>query len=174
MVAEPNPRWSRGRRQSCDAPPRDGTSPVGSCPLTCTPMKTLILAAGRFGQDLKKSIGDGRDPRLDIFELARELRADVIDFNDAETRLPWVRRLGKGTLGLSLGVAVLGYKERHNYDAILTTGEDIGLPLAAMLKKSSAKCAHTLIAHTLFPRKKRIFFSRLLNVESRIDRILAS
>jgi len=136
-------------------------------------MKTLILAAGRFGQDLKKSIGDGRDPRLDIFELARELRADVIDFNDAETRLPWVRRLGKGTLGLSLGVAVLGYKERHNYDAILTTGEDIGLPLAAMLKKSSAKCAHTLIAHTLFPRKKRIFFSRLLNVESRIDRILA-
>src|SRR5262249_5583176 len=70
------------------------------------------------------------------------------------------------------GVAYLGYRERDRYDAILTTGEDIGLPLASLLKTSSARCSHTMIAHTLFPAKKRVFF-QYLRVESRIDRILA-
>ena len=135
-------------------------------------MKTLILAAGRFGFEMRQRIAAGREPRLDVFELEERLDADVIDYFAAErSRHPAVQ-LALRTLGPSAGVAMLGYQARHDYDAILTTGEDIGLPLAALLKTSRARCSHTMIAHTLFPKKKRVFFE-ILQVADRIDRILA-
>lgn len=135
-------------------------------------MKTLILAAGRFGFEMRQRIAAGREPRLDVFELEERLDADVIDYFAAErSRHPAVQ-LALRTLGPSAGVAMLGYQARHDYDAILTTGEDIGLPLAALLKTSRATCSHTMIAHTLFPKKKRVFF-QVLQVADRIDRILA-
>lgn len=135
-------------------------------------MRTLILAAGRFGDAARQAISDGREPRLDVFELAKQLNADVIDFLDVErSSHPVVRGVSKA-LGLSAGVAQLGYLRRHDYDAMLTTGEDIGLPLAVLLKTSRARVSHTMIAHTLFPTKKRVFF-QYLKAASHIDRILA-
>lgn len=135
-------------------------------------MKTLILAAGRFGEAMKREILAGREPRLDVFEIADRLGADVIDYLDVDrSRLPAVR-LAARMLGPSPAVAYLGYAARNRYDAILTSGEDIGLPLASLLKASGARCSHTMIAHTLFPAKKQIFF-RYLRVQSRLDRILA-
>jgi hypothetical protein len=47
-------------------------------------MKTLILAAGRFDDELKAQIADDREPRLDIFELATRLGADFVDFRAAD------------------------------------------------------------------------------------------
>ena len=123
-------------------------------------MRTLILAAGRFGDEMREKIQGGREPRLDVFEIATALGADVIDYLEADRAASWVSR----TAGASAGVAYLGFQARNRYDAILTTGEDIGLPLSAMLKASSARCSHTMIAHTLFPAKKRAFF-RYLRVQ---------
>src|SRR6478736_1923089 len=133
-------------------------------------MRTLILAAGRFGDDMRRAIASGREPRLDVFELAKSLDADVLDYLDVEqSSNPVVRGVAK-TLGLSAGVAQLGFRARGHYDAILTTGEDIGLPLAMLLKSVSAPLSHTMIAHTLFPFKKRAFFK--LGVASYLDRVL--
>jgi glycosyltransferase involved in cell wall biosynthesis len=135
-------------------------------------MRTLILAAGRFGDAARSAIAAGREPRLDVFELAKTLDADVIDFLDVEASThPIVKAITK-VAGLSAGVAQLGLMRRDSYDAMLTTGEDIGLPLALLLKGSRAKVSHTMIAHTLFPPKKRVFF-QYLKVASHIDRILA-
>jgi glycosyltransferase involved in cell wall biosynthesis len=134
-------------------------------------MRTLLLAAGRFGDAMRAEIDTGREPRLDVFTIASKLGADVVDFLDVDrSRMPSVK-LAARTLGSSAAVAVLGYRERHRYDAILTTGEDIGIPLAALLLTSSASCSHTMIAHTLFPLKKRVFF-QYLRVQSRIDKLL--
>jgi glycosyltransferase involved in cell wall biosynthesis len=135
-------------------------------------MKTLILAAGRFGEAARKSIAEGREPRLDVFELAARLGADVIDFLDADRSTRPLVKLTARALGASAAVAELGFRERRRYDAFLTTGEDIGLPLALLLKAASADNSHTMIAHTLFPRKKRVFFQPL-GVASHIDRVLA-
>ncbi|HET9958308.1 MAG TPA: glycosyltransferase family 4 protein [Polyangiaceae bacterium] len=134
-------------------------------------MRTLILAAGRFGEQLRRDIAKGREPRLDVFELSNVLRADVIDFLDVERSNQKRVKLTQKSLGYSAAVAYLGFLERKNYDAILTSGEDIGLPLCALLARSSARCSHTMIAHTLFPRKKRVFF-QYLNAATRLDRIL--
>jgi glycosyltransferase involved in cell wall biosynthesis len=135
-------------------------------------MRTLIVAAGRFGEEMRREIAAGREPRLDVFELARALGADVLDYLDVDrARSPGIR-LAARTLGASAAVAYLAFQQRGRYDAILTTGEDIGLPLAALLKTDRAPCSHTMIAHTLFPAKKRVFF-QYLRVQDRIDRILA-
>ncbi|HVY25551.1 MAG TPA: glycosyltransferase family 4 protein [Polyangiaceae bacterium] len=134
-------------------------------------MKTLILAAGRFGDEMRAAIAAGREPRLDVFELQRVLSADVLDYLDVDASLLKVAKRG-GMAATSAALAALGFKIHKRYDAVLTTGEDIGLPLAALLKTSSHPIAHTMIAHTLFPAKKRAFFD-YLKVHDRIDRVLA-
>jgi len=137
-------------------------------------MKCLILAAGRFDESVRTAIREGREPRLDVFELADALGADVIDYRDVDrSRRPDVRlaaRAGKAALS-SAAVALLGFGERKRYDAFFTSGEDIGLPLAALLKTASSACSHTMIAHTLHPKKKRLFF-KVGRVASHIDRML--
>jgi len=134
-------------------------------------MRSLILAAGRFDDALKTRIAQDKEPRLDVFELSDALGgATVIDFGDVDRSSSAAVKIAARAAGPSAAVAVLGYQQRKQYDAIFTTGEDIGLPLAALLKTSRARCSHTMIAHTLYPTKKRAFFKA--GVESRIDRIL--
>jgi glycosyltransferase involved in cell wall biosynthesis len=134
-------------------------------------MRALILAAGRFGDALKQDIARGREPRLDVFEIAKALGADVMDFGDVESsRRPVLRAASRG-LGKSAALALLGFRERSRYDVIFTTGEDIGIPLAALLGATRARCAHAMIAHTLAPTKKRVFFKGGL-VRQHIDRML--
>ena len=134
-------------------------------------MRSAILAAGRFDDTLKARIAQDREPRLDVFELADSLGATIIDFGDVDrSRSPLVRATAR-SLGASAAVALLGFFQRDRYDAFFTTGEDIGLPLAALLKGTRARCSHTMIAHTLFPAKKRVFFS-LGRVQDRLDRVL--
>ncbi len=135
-----------------------------------TQARVLILAAGRFDEPLANRIRAGEEPKLDIFELQVALRAEVLDFRAVDgSRRPAVR-LAQRLLGDSVALALIGAEERARYDAVLTTGEDIGIPLAALWKGRRAP-VHTMIAHTLTPAKKRLFF-QLLRVQDRIDRIL--
>lgn len=134
-------------------------------------MRCLILAAGRFDEQVKASIAAQREPRLDVFELARELDAKVIDFKDVEASIdPKVKFVAR-TAGKSAAVALLGFQERARCDAYFTTGEDIGLPLAVLLRTTSSKASHTMIAHTLFPKKKQVFF-KFGHAERALDRVL--
>jgi glycosyltransferase involved in cell wall biosynthesis len=136
-------------------------------------MKTLIVAAGRFDQELAAQIAAGREPRLDVFELERALRAPearTLDYNDVDRcRRPDVQAIRR-VLGHSAAVAYLAVLESADVDAFLTTGEDIGLPLAMLLKLRGVRASHTMIAHTLEPLKKRVFFS--IGAGSRLDRVL--
>jgi len=134
-------------------------------------MRCLILAAGRFDDRLRTDIAADREPRLDVFELATALDADVIDFNDVDRSTSPAVSLAARAGGPSAGVGMLGFLARKRYDAFFTTGEDIGLPLAALLQTSSARCSHTMIAHTLFPAKKKAFF-KYARVGSKLDRVL--
>lgn len=133
-------------------------------------MRCLILAAGRFDDRLRADIAADREPRLDVFELAKVLSADVIDFGDVERSThPAVKLAARASK--SAAVALMGFMARKRYDTFFTTGEDIGLPLAALVKASFTRASHTMIAHTLFPDKKRVFF-RVGGVGSTFDRIL--
>jgi glycosyltransferase involved in cell wall biosynthesis len=133
-------------------------------------MRCLILAAGRFDEAHKKRIAEQLEPRLDVFELERELQADILDFQAVDASRNPAVRLAARLAGPSAALAVLGFNVRRNYDTYFTTGEDIGLPLAALLKAARSKSSHTMIAHTLFPQKKRVFFK--LGVGSQLDQVL--
>lgn len=134
-------------------------------------MRCLILAAGHFDDRLRADIIEKREPRLDVFELASGLDADILDFGDVDRSSQPAVRLAARAAGPSAGVALLGFLQRKRYDAFFTTGEDIGLPLSALLRLSPVRCSHTMIAHTLFPRKKRAFF-KFGRVGSKLDRVL--
>jgi glycosyltransferase involved in cell wall biosynthesis len=133
-------------------------------------MRCLILAAGRFDAALRTSIRDDREPRLDVFELQQTLGADVLDFKDVTSSRHPAIRLAARAGGLSAGLAMLGFLKRKPYDCFFTTGEDIGLPLAALMEVAPGKRSHTMIAHTLFPAKKRVFFK--LGAGRELDRML--
>jgi glycosyltransferase involved in cell wall biosynthesis len=133
-------------------------------------MRCLILAAGRFDEALKTKIADDREPRLDVFELKRELGADMLDFKDADASQHPAVKLAARAGGASAAVAMLGFLKRKSYDCFFSTGEDIGLPLSALLLAAPGKRSHTMIAHTLFPAKKRAFFK--LGVGRELDRVL--
>src|SRR5690349_10969238 len=117
-------------------------------------MRTLILAAGRFGEAMRSAIATGREPRLDVFELARGLGADVSGVLAGDGAPAGVGAV-RSAFGPSAALAYLGFSRRAGYDAILTGGEDIGIPLAMLLKAGGGACAHAMIAHTLAPLKKR-------------------
>jgi glycosyltransferase involved in cell wall biosynthesis len=134
-------------------------------------MRTLILSAGRFGSPLREKIALGREPRLDMYELQAALKADLLDFGDVDASVKPAVRLVRRAAGSSAALAVLGATRAADYDAILTSGEDIGLPLAVLLLGRRKAPAHTLISHTLTPWKKRLFF-HLLPIQRRIDRLL--
>jgi glycosyltransferase involved in cell wall biosynthesis len=134
-------------------------------------MRCLILAAGRFDDGLKAAIAREREPRLDVFQLASELEADVMDFSEVERSRESAVKLVARTAGKSAAVALLGFRQRARYDAFFTTGEDIGLPLSLLLKARRTNASHTMIAHTLFPRKKRAFF-KFARVGDTFDRVL--
>jgi glycosyltransferase involved in cell wall biosynthesis len=132
----------------------------------------LILAAGRFDPvETERAVAADREPRLDVFELARELSADVLDFKDVDASHSTVVRAARRALGPSAALALLGAERAPAYDAVLTTGEDIGIPLAARLRFARRRPSHTMIAHTLFPLKKRLFFA-VGRVDACIDRFL--
>ncbi|MEI9953232.1 MAG: glycosyltransferase family 4 protein [Pseudomonadota bacterium] len=134
-------------------------------------MRCIILAAGRFDEALKADIARGREPRLDVFQMANELNAQVIDFQDVERSNDPIVKLVARTAGKSAAVALLGFRARSQCDAYFTTGEDIGLPLSILLKPTRARVSHTMIVHTLFPAKKQAFF-KLGGVAKSFDRIL--
>lgn len=134
-------------------------------------MKGLIVAAGRFDQSMADKIAAGREPRLDVFELQRVLPGSrVLDFADVDrSSRPDVQAIRR-TLGFSAAVAYLAFLERRDADAYFTTGEDIGLPLSMLLKVRGVRASHTMIAHTLAPMKKQVFFKA--GVGSRLDKVL--
>lgn len=134
-------------------------------------MRTLILAAGRFGDPLPREIAANREPRLDVFELRDALGADLLDFREVDASTRPAIRVARRTAGDSAALAAIGAGVASRYDAVLTTGEDIGIPLAALLLSRRSAPAHTMIAHTLTPWKKRIVF-QLLRVQRRIARFL--
>jgi glycosyltransferase involved in cell wall biosynthesis len=95
----------------------------------------------------------------------------VLDFKDVDHSTHPAVKLAARSAGPSAALALLGFLKRSECDAYFTTGEDIGLPLAALLKPTLSKHSHTMIAHTLFPLKKRLFFS-VGRVANQFDKVL--
>ena len=135
--------------------------------------QVLLTVSGTIPADLPERIASGQRPRADYLALADGLGADLLDYTGARTVAGplgrWLERIG----GPDLVLAWACYTLRGRYQAIFTDGEQVGLPLAALLKCLSLgrHPRHLMIVHIISVAKKMLFLDRL-GVQSHIDRFL--
>jgi glycosyltransferase involved in cell wall biosynthesis len=131
---------------------------------TLSPPRTLFVVSAAVPRDA----GPREGPSRDYHAVARALDATVLDYGDVE-QSPAARAIARRA-GLPVAQAWLAFRRRGAFDAILTDGEHIGIPLAMLLKAAGARPTHVTIGHRIAAAKKRPFF-RWLKLHTHIDRI---
>jgi glycosyltransferase involved in cell wall biosynthesis len=131
--------------------------------------RVLLTVSGVIAADIHEQIEKGQRPRADYLELARGLDADILDYTAARA-VTGVAGAVLGKIGgPNLVLAYACWKARARYQAIFTDGEQIGLPLAALLKLTpGVRPRHAMIVHVISEPKKMFFLDRL-GVQSCID-----
>jgi glycosyltransferase involved in cell wall biosynthesis len=135
--------------------------------------QVLLTVSGTIPADLRERIARGERPRADYLELARGFDADLIDYAQARKLAGPLAKLLERAGGSDLVLAWACFRLRGRYKLIVTDGEQIGLPLAALLRYLSPgrRPRHQMIVHILSVPKK-LFFLDKLRVQSAIDRFL--
>jgi glycosyltransferase involved in cell wall biosynthesis len=139
----------------------------------CQPASRVVLTvSGTVAPDTEDAIATGARPLADYTAIARSTGASLLDWSrlraesSRSTRI--VRRLG----GDNLAVAHHLYRQRKALDVVLTDGEQVGLPLAAMLRLGGrGSLRHVMIAHRISARKKQLPI-RLLGLDRCVDHVL--
>lgn len=93
-------------------------------------------------------------PTMDYRALQVRLNAEIADHAaaDADHR-PLVRIARR--LGRDAALAAHGFLRRRDFDVIYSNGENVGIPLGALLRSVRSRPGHVLIGHRLSPPKKR-------------------
>jgi glycosyltransferase involved in cell wall biosynthesis len=134
--------------------------------------RVILTVSGFVAADIREQIASGHRPRADYLELARSFDADLLDYAAARTIAGRTGRVLENIGGLNLVLAYACWKIRKSYKAIVTDGEQIGLPLAALLKFTpGARPRHMMIVHVISEPKKMVFLD-WLGVQSAIDRFI--
>ncbi len=129
----------------------------------------LLTVSGNVPSDIRQQVAAGNRPRADYMELADELDADVLDYTGASERAGWIGTLLARLGWFNLLLAYACWASRKDYAAIVTDGEQIGLPLAALLKIfGGPRPSHIMIVHVISVRKKMAFLD-YLSVQNQID-----
>ena len=129
----------------------------------------LLTVSGTLDPARREQIAQGACPRADYYELARALGADLLDYDGARRQGGLAGRVLGWLGGADLMLAWACWRQRRSYRTIFTDGEQVGLPLAALLKwfgRGGAR--HLMIVHILSAGKKRLFLA-LTGVQTHID-----
>ncbi|MBN2715709.1 MAG: glycosyltransferase family 4 protein [Deltaproteobacteria bacterium] len=115
--------------------------------------RVAILLDTEPSEELRKKIDAGTAPRRDYFMLQEHYGATLL-FPESKTVLgEFLYKFAK----IDLDSALVGYRNRKDYDLVITVSEQIGLPLGALLNFSRSKMKHVLLAHQPAIWKKIIF-----------------
>lgn len=134
--------------------------------------RVLLTVSGIISADIHEQTARGQRPRADYIELARGIDADILDYVGARTATGFIGAAFEKIGGANLMLAYACWRLRKRYAAIFTDGEQIGLPLAAMLKITPGpRPRHLMLVHVISEPKKTVFLDRL-GVQSCIDRFL--
>jgi glycosyltransferase involved in cell wall biosynthesis len=134
--------------------------------------RVALTVSGVVAADIHQHIASGLRPRADYLELARSFDADIIDYTTARETTGRIGRMLHWIGGRNLVLAYACWKVRKEYQAIVTDGEQIGLPLAVLLKLTpGGRPRHMMIVHVISEPKKTLFLD-WLGVQSCIDRFI--
>ena len=134
--------------------------------------RVLLTVSGTIPGDLAERVTQGCQPRPDYMELARAFDADVLDLGEVVRTSGRSVRLAARWLGVGVALAWVCFRRRHSYQLVVTDGEQVGLPLAALLRLfPSRRPQHVMIAHLMSVRKKAVPF-RTFRLAACIDRMI--
>jgi glycosyltransferase involved in cell wall biosynthesis len=120
-----------------------------------SPRRTLILLAKRPDPQLPARIEAGDEPKAEYLELARALKAEINDFHSVESSSAFLVKTAAQRMSPSWGLAALGLSRRKEFDHLYATGEDIGIPLAMLLKAARCHEKLTVVFHNIGTPKRR-------------------
>ena len=131
--------------------------------------RILLTVSGTVPPDVDRDVAAGRRPEPDYVAMAAAMSADLLDVGAARAAAPWLGKVLHRLGGAGLLLAWVCFRRRRLYDTIVTDGEQVGLPLAALLSlPCRSDVRHTMVVHVLSPPKKAQLF-RLLRLGRRID-----
>jgi glycosyltransferase involved in cell wall biosynthesis len=131
--------------------------------------QVLLTVSGVINPEAEAQIAAGCRPRSDYREMAHAFGADLIDYVEARQSSGRLGKLIERVGGLNVLLAWQCFKQRHTYKVIFTDGEQVGIPLALLLKVTRSKSVrHLMIVHVLSIKKKMLFFD-LFRIQSHID-----
>jgi len=139
-------------------------------------MRTVLLIPSVAKTELRGAIAADQHPRMDYDALAEALsagadeRVELLDYAAVDRERHPLVRAAHRLAGRDAALAALGFVKGRQCDAIFTNGENVGIPLALLLKATSHRARHVTIGHRLSAGKKRAFF-RGLQVHRQMDRI---
>jgi glycosyltransferase involved in cell wall biosynthesis len=134
--------------------------------------EVLLTVSGVVAPGAEAKVAAGQTPRRDYFELARACGADLLDYAGARRQEGRFGKLLERIGGPDLLLAWACFRQRGRRRLILTDGEQIGIPLATLLKFLGRRGArHAMIVHILSVGKKMLFFDGL-GIQSHVDRFL--
>src|SRR5882724_11327659 len=134
--------------------------------------RVVLTVSGVIAADIREQIASDKRPRADYLELARGFNADLLDYAAARTIAGRTGAVLEKLGGPNLVLAYACWKVCKRYQAIVTDGEQIGLPLAALLKVTPGRRPrHLMIVHVISEPKKTVFLD-WLGVQSAIDRFI--
>ena len=137
-----------------------------------TRKRVILTVSGVITPEIRDQIAKGQRPKADYLELARGFNAELIDYSAARVIAGRIGKVLEKFGGPNLVLAYACWKIRKNYDAVVTDGEQIGLPLAAFFKFTpGARPRHLMIVHVISERKKALFLDWLA-VQTAIDRFI--
>lgn len=135
--------------------------------------RVVLTVSGVVAADIREQIASGKRPRADYLELAKSFNAELLDYAAARTIAGRAGTLLEKLAGPNLVLAYACWKIRKSCQAIVTDGEQVGLPLATFLKFTpGTRPRHLMIVHVLSEPKKTAFLD-WLGVQSAIDRFIA-
>jgi glycosyltransferase involved in cell wall biosynthesis len=113
--------------------------------------KISVVLGGVLDETARREVREGKRPRVDVLEMESRFQARVIDFGrlvqeaKSDRRARFILGVARRT-GLwspCLAYYALGYVKDD--DLVYATGEDVGLPLAMMLRRLRAKRPRLLV-----------------------------
>ncbi len=134
----------------------------------------LLTVSGYIPDNIRSQIASGERPQTDYLELADKLPADLLDYSCLKRERTRFNRIVARLLGMNTSLAIEMFRRRKDYLVLFTDGEQVGLPLALLLKllgRGPRKSKHMMIAHVMSV-SKRIVLLDIFRLHTHIDRFL--
>jgi glycosyltransferase involved in cell wall biosynthesis len=139
-------------------------------------MKVLLLVPHVLSASRRKAVEEGRRPKPDYDALAEAIQslpggeADILDRSAVDREPHPLVRLVRRVAGYNWALALLGFLKCRHYDVVFTHAENIGKPLALMLKTLTHRPRHVTTVNYMTGRRNRLWY-RLLAVDRQMDAI---